>query len=87
MYLCPSPMHHRLSFGHRLTMQVGGNIMSSPLFGADCDEDSDAESSQNERVEEVDRDARARALAWCRDFLSGTWKTLQEEDFQVSIVR
>lgn len=61
--------------------------MSSPLFGANCDKDSDAESSQNERVEEVDRDARARALAWCQNFLSGSWKTLQGEDFQVSIVR
>lgn len=59
----------------------------SPLFGANCDEDSEAESFRNGRTEEVDRDTRARALAWCRDFLSGSWKTLQEEDFQISIVR
>ncbi|XP_075905318.1 choline/ethanolamine kinase-like [Nelusetta ayraudi] len=59
--------------------------MSTPLFGANCDKE--AESFQNERTEEVDRDTRTRALAWCRDFLSGSWKTLQEEDFQVSIVR
>lgn len=59
----------------------------SPLFGANCDEDSEAESFRNGRTEEVDRDTRARALTWCRDFLSGSWKTLQEEDFQVSIVR
>lgn len=59
----------------------------SPLFGANCDEDSEAESFRNGRTEEVDRDTRNRALAWCRDFLSGSWKTLQEDDFQVSIVR
>lgn len=59
----------------------------SPLSGANCDEDSEAESFRNGRTEEVDRDTRTRALAWCRDFLSGSWKTLKEEDFQVSIVR
>lgn len=59
----------------------------SPLFAANCDEDSEAESFRSGRTEEVDRDTRTRALNWCRDFLSGSWKTLQEEDFQVSIVR
>lgn len=80
-------IHHPLSFGHKLTMQLIGNIMSSLLSGADCDEASGEESSQNKRVEEVDRDTRARALTWCRDFLSGSWKTLEQEDFQVSSVR
>ncbi|XP_075905315.1 choline/ethanolamine kinase isoform X1 [Nelusetta ayraudi] len=58
----------------------------SPLFAANCDEDSEAESFRSGRTEEVDRDTRTRALNWCRDFLSGSWKTLQEEDFQVCIV-
>ncbi|CAN9499218.1 unnamed protein product [Ophioblennius macclurei] len=58
----------------------------SPLFGANCDDDSEAEAFRDGRSEEVDRDTRSRAYAWCREFLSGSWKTLQERDFQISIV-
>ncbi|CAK6968986.1 choline/ethanolamine kinase [Scomber scombrus] len=58
----------------------------SPLCGANCDDDSEAESFRDGRTEEVDRDTKGRAFAWCRDFLSGPWKTIQEEDFQISIV-
>ncbi|XP_044048832.1 choline/ethanolamine kinase isoform X2 [Siniperca chuatsi] len=58
----------------------------SPLFGANCDDDSEAESFRDGRTEEVDRDTRGRAFAWCRDFLSGSWKTIKEDDFQISIV-
>lgn len=59
----------------------------SPLFGANCDDDSEAESFRDGRTEEVDRDTRGRAHSWCREFLSGAWKTLGEDDFQISIVR
>lgn len=59
----------------------------SPLFGANCDDDSEAESFRDGRTEEVDRDTRGRAFAWCRDFLSGSWKIIKEDDFQISIVR
>lgn len=59
----------------------------SPLLTASCDDDSEAESFLDGRTEEVDRDTRGRAFAWCRDFLSGSWKTLTESDFQISIVR
>ncbi|XP_040894887.1 choline/ethanolamine kinase [Toxotes jaculatrix] len=58
----------------------------SPLSGANFDDDSEAESFRDGRTEEVDRDTRVRAFAWCRDFLSGSWKTIQEDDFQISIV-
>ncbi|XP_053175530.1 choline/ethanolamine kinase [Scomber japonicus] len=58
----------------------------SPLCGANYDDDSEAESFRDGRTEEVDRDTKGRAFAWCRDFLSGPWKTIQEEDFQISIV-
>ncbi|XP_037538762.1 choline/ethanolamine kinase [Nematolebias whitei] len=58
----------------------------SPLLGAACDDDSEAESFRNGRSEEVDRDTRTRAFFWCRDFLSGSWRTLREPDFQISIV-
>ncbi|XP_008289241.1 choline/ethanolamine kinase [Stegastes partitus] len=58
----------------------------SPLFGASGDDDSEAESFRDGRCEEVDRDTRGRAFTWCRDFLSGSWKTIEEGDFQISIV-
>ncbi|XP_069018907.1 choline/ethanolamine kinase [Embiotoca jacksoni] len=58
----------------------------SPLFGANCDDDSEAESFRDGRSDEVDRDTRGRAYAWCRDFLSGSWKTIGESDFKISIV-
>lgn len=59
----------------------------TPLLGAACDDDSEAESFRDGRSEEVDRDTRTRAFFWCRDFLSGSWRTLREADFQISIVR
>lgn len=60
----------------------------SPPCGADCDDDSDVEESfPDGRTDEVDRGTRGRAFAWCRDFLSGAWKDLGEDDFQISIVR
>uniref|UniRef100_A0A3P8RB22 Ethanolamine kinase n=1 Tax=Astatotilapia calliptera TaxID=8154 RepID=A0A3P8RB22_ASTCA len=58
----------------------------SPLLGANCDDDSEAESFRDGRSEEVDRDTRDKAINWCRDFLSGSWKTIEDADFQISIV-
>ncbi|XP_034443993.1 choline/ethanolamine kinase isoform X1 [Hippoglossus hippoglossus] len=58
----------------------------SPLFDASGDDDSEAESYRGGRTEGVDRDTRSRAFAWCRDFLSGSWKTIAEVDFEISIV-
>ncbi|KAM9854126.1 choline/ethanolamine kinase [Aulostomus maculatus] len=58
----------------------------SPLLGANCDDDSEAESFRDGRTEDVDRETRGRAFTWCRDFLSGSWKAIQEGDFQISIV-
>ena len=59
----------------------------SPLFDASGDDDSEAESYRGGRTEGVDRDTRSSAFAWCRDFLSGSWKTIPEEDFEITIVR
>uniref|UniRef100_A0A8C6WWS7 ethanolamine kinase n=1 Tax=Neogobius melanostomus TaxID=47308 RepID=A0A8C6WWS7_9GOBI len=59
----------------------------SPHLGSNYgDDDSEAEAFRDGRTEEVDRDTRSRAHAWCRDFLSGSWKSIREEDFQISIV-
>uniref|UniRef100_A0A8C9V7L8 Ethanolamine kinase n=2 Tax=Scleropages formosus TaxID=113540 RepID=A0A8C9V7L8_SCLFO len=54
--------------------------------GGNGDEDSEAESFRDGRTDEVDRDTKARAFAWCRDFLSGAWRDISLEEFQISIV-
>ncbi|XP_058501441.1 choline/ethanolamine kinase isoform X3 [Solea solea] len=56
------------------------------LLEGNCDDDSEAESFKDGRSEDVDRDTRSKAFVWCRDFLSGSWKIIREEDFQISIV-
>uniref|UniRef100_A0A3Q0QUB5 Ethanolamine kinase n=1 Tax=Amphilophus citrinellus TaxID=61819 RepID=A0A3Q0QUB5_AMPCI len=58
----------------------------SPQSGANCDDDSEAEAFRDGRSEEVDRDTRDRAINWCRDFLSGSWKTIEDADLKISIV-
>ncbi|XP_036373729.1 choline/ethanolamine kinase [Megalops cyprinoides] len=62
------------------------NLRAPSPRGGNGDDDSEAESYRDGRTEEVDRDMKARAYAWCRDFLSGTWKKIPEADFQISIV-
>uniref|UniRef100_A0AAY5KNE4 ethanolamine kinase n=1 Tax=Esox lucius TaxID=8010 RepID=A0AAY5KNE4_ESOLU len=54
--------------------------------GTNGDHDSEEESYRDGRSEEVDRDTKSRAFAWCRDFLSGSWKSIPEADFRISIV-
>ncbi|KAB5574737.1 hypothetical protein PHYPO_G00212480 [Pangasianodon hypophthalmus] len=56
------------------------------LVDANGDEDSEAESYQDGRTEGVDRETRSRAFTWCQSFLSGAWKTITQEDFEISIV-
>ena len=51
------------------------------------DDDSEAESFRDGHSEDVDRETKLRAYSWCRDFLSGTWKTIDERDFQITIIR
>lgn len=63
------------------------NLRVQAIRGANGDEDSEAESYRDGRTGEVDRETRTRAFAWCRDFLSGSWKNISEADFQISIVR
>ncbi|XP_035521667.1 choline/ethanolamine kinase [Morone saxatilis] len=80
------PPAEKKRLGHTLVVNERKLRTPSPLSGANCDDDSEAESFRDGRTEEVDRDTRGRAFAWCRDFLSGSWKTIREGDFQISIV-
>uniref|UniRef100_A0A8C7HL61 ethanolamine kinase n=1 Tax=Oncorhynchus kisutch TaxID=8019 RepID=A0A8C7HL61_ONCKI len=62
------------------------NLRAPSPRGANGDDDSEAESYRDGRTEVVDMDMKGRAFAWCRDFLSGSWKSIPEADFQISIV-
>ncbi|XP_041745378.1 choline/ethanolamine kinase-like [Coregonus clupeaformis] len=62
------------------------NLRAQSPRGANTDDDSEAESYRDGRTEEVDRDMKGRAFAWCRDFLSGSWNCIPEADFQISVV-
>lgn len=81
---CPPAEKKRVS--NKLVSEMKLSAFNS-ITGANCDEDSEAESFKDGRSVEVDSETRGRAYTWCREFLSGSWKTLDEEDFRISIVR
>uniref|UniRef100_A0A3P8S2M5 Ethanolamine kinase n=1 Tax=Amphiprion percula TaxID=161767 RepID=A0A3P8S2M5_AMPPE len=62
------PPAEKKRLGSSLVVDERNLRTPSPLFGASGDDDSEAEG---------------RAFAWCRDFLSGSWKTIEESDFQI----
>ncbi|XP_043561859.1 choline kinase alpha isoform X1 [Chiloscyllium plagiosum] len=39
------------------------------------------------RADAPDPQTRHKAYLWCKDFLRGAWKTLSEDEFQISIIR
>ncbi|XP_077452092.1 choline kinase alpha isoform X3 [Stigmatopora argus] len=39
------------------------------------------------RPEFPDQDTRLNAYLWCKEFLNGAWKTLAEDDFDITIIR
>lgn len=39
------------------------------------------------RVEEPDHETKHKAYLWCKMFLHGAWKSIGEEDFQISVIR
>ncbi|KAM4618594.1 choline/ethanolamine kinase isoform 2-T2 [Polymixia lowei] len=80
-----SPMEKK-RVGDTLLSVSGSNLRAPSPLGATGDDDSEAESYRDGRTEEVDADTKGRAFAWCRDFLCGSWKTISEVDFQISIV-
>ncbi|TRY62409.1 hypothetical protein DNTS_031822 [Danionella cerebrum] len=76
----------RSTFADLLTVAEDRHPRSTSPRGANGDDDSEAESHQDGRNVDVDRETRRRAFSWCRDFLSGSWKTITEHDFQIKIV-
>ncbi|XP_048829531.1 choline kinase alpha [Brienomyrus brachyistius] len=49
--------------------------------------DTETEYKDVLRPEEPDLQTRHKAYLWCREFLHGAWKTVTEDDFQISIIR
>ncbi|KAJ8252511.1 hypothetical protein COCON_G00218230 [Conger conger] len=49
--------------------------------------DTEPECKDVVRPEEPDQQTKHKAYLWCKEFLHGVWKTLHEEDFQISIIR
>ncbi|XP_056273799.1 choline/ethanolamine kinase [Pseudoliparis swirei] len=80
------PLAAKVGVGSTLLVQERNLRTPSPLFAANFDDDSEAEAFKDGRTEEIDRDTRGRAFTWCQGFLSGSWKTIEEGDFQISIV-
>ncbi|XP_029986066.1 choline kinase alpha-like [Sphaeramia orbicularis] len=37
--------------------------------------------------DQPDTDTRRKAFLWCREFLNGSWKRMEEEEFRISIIR
>uniref|UniRef100_A0A8B9RGM5 ethanolamine kinase n=1 Tax=Astyanax mexicanus TaxID=7994 RepID=A0A8B9RGM5_ASTMX len=39
------------------------------------------------RPDEPDQQTKHKAFMWCREFLHGAWKTVEENDFQITVIR
>lgn len=39
------------------------------------------------RPDEPDHQTKHKAYLWCKEFLHGAWKCIDEDDFQISIIR
>ncbi|XP_010888701.2 choline/ethanolamine kinase [Esox lucius] len=81
----PTMANKKAGFGDTVVINESKLRAPSPR-GTNGDHDSEEESYRDGRSEEVDRDTKSRAFAWCRDFLSGSWKSIPEADFRISIV-
>ncbi|XP_062276016.1 choline kinase alpha isoform X2 [Scomber scombrus] len=49
--------------------------------------DTQEECKELVRPDEPDQDTKHKAYLWCREFLHGTWKTMSEDDFHITIIR
>lgn len=49
----------------------------------------DAEENCKElnRADQPEPDTRRKAYLWCREFLHGSWKTVCEDDFHITVIR
>lgn len=78
------PLIEKRRIRNKLISEMKLSPMSS-ITGANYDEGE--ESFRHGRSQTVDSETRGSSYTWCQDFLSGFWKTLNEDNFQISIVR
>lgn len=60
----------------------------APGLGSDRTRGAEADEEQDEveRKATVPAETKRLAFVWCQEYLSGMWKTLQENEFQISII-
>lgn len=39
------------------------------------------------RSDEPDHDTKHNAYLWCKEFLHGAWRSVDEQDFQITVIR
>ncbi|XP_034541570.1 choline kinase alpha isoform X2 [Notolabrus celidotus] len=49
--------------------------------------DTEEDCSDLDRLDQPDMDTQHKAYLWCREFLHGAWKSLDEDDFHITIIR
>uniref|UniRef100_A0A673JSZ1 ethanolamine kinase n=1 Tax=Sinocyclocheilus rhinocerous TaxID=307959 RepID=A0A673JSZ1_9TELE len=63
-----------------LGLLVNENVLEvQPDIGNDCKDII--------RPDEPDHQTKHKAYLWCKEFLHGAWKSIDEDDFQISIIR
>ncbi|XP_043915379.1 choline kinase alpha [Protopterus annectens] len=71
---------------------AGDEAVPSPLDGLVINTNGmtvqcDFEECEEVRHEGPSLETKRKAYVWCREFLHGAWKTIEEEEFQMTIVR
>uniref|UniRef100_A0A8C5R599 Ethanolamine kinase n=1 Tax=Leptobrachium leishanense TaxID=445787 RepID=A0A8C5R599_9ANUR len=67
----------------RLISTAGGLVTAQRTE----EENESREKGEICRDDEPDSRTRRKAYRWCKEFLSGAWKNLEEDRFQISIIR
>ncbi|XP_026143316.1 choline kinase alpha-like isoform X1 [Carassius auratus] len=63
-----------------LTLLVNENVLQvQPDIVNDCKDII--------RPDEPDQQTKHKAYLWCKEFLHGAWKSIDEDDFQISVIR
>ncbi|MEE6498506.1 hypothetical protein FKM82_003134 [Ascaphus truei] len=70
-----------------LLISAAGGLVTAPRGGEEEEEDRAKEESCRAQEDAPDPRTRRRAYRWCKEFLTGAWRGLEEERFQISIIR
>lgn len=66
------------------TLSLGLLVTESSL---QVQPDSQVECKELVCADRPDPETRRKAYLWCREFLHGSWKSLEEDQFHVTIIR